>query len=69
MSMAIIMFIVLILICLALSFGFACLFTWAFCFIAGLFGVVISFSWKLVLAIWIILGIFNSITTIKVQKG
>ena len=65
----IVIVIAILLFVLVISFGVACLATWAFCFIAGLFGVVISFSWKLVLAIWIILGIFNSITTIKVQKG
>ena len=65
----IVLIIALLLFVLAVSFGIACLATWAFCFIAGVFGVVVSFSWKLVLAIWIIINIFNSITTIKVQKG
>lgn len=68
MIMAIIMFIVLFLIALALSFGFAYLLTWAFCFIIGLFGVTIAFSWKLVIAIWIISSLFSS-TKVITKKG
>jgi len=65
--MGIIIFIVLLL-ALVLSFGFACLFTWAICFVAGLLGVTLVFSWKLALAIWIISSVFSSIKTIRVVK-
>ena len=57
-----------ILTCIALSFGFACLVTWAICFIAGLFGITLVFSWKLVLAIWIILSLISSAKTVRIQK-
>lgn len=46
---------------LIFSVIWACALTWAFCFIVGLFGVTIGFSWKLALAIWIISGLFASI--------
>lgn len=59
---------VFILTCIALSFGFACLVTWAVCFITGLFGITLIFSWKLVLAIWIILSIISSAKTVKIQN-
>ena len=67
MVMAVTMFIVLLLICLAVSFGFACLLTWAICFVAGLLGVTLAFSWKLVLAIWIIASVFGSVKTVRVK--
>lgn len=60
--------IISILIALAISFGFAYLLTWAVCFIAGLFGVTLVFSWKLVLAIWIIASVFSSVKTVRIQK-
>ena len=63
-----IVFIILLLLCLIFSFGFACLLTWAVCFIAGLFGVTLVFSWKLVLAIWIIASVFSSVKTVRIQK-
>ena len=59
--------IALILICLVLNFGWACLLTWAICFITSLFGVTLIFSWKLVFAIWIISSIFS--TTVNIKKG
>ena len=68
MATAIVMFIVLLLLCLLLSFGFACLLTWAICFIASLLGVTLAFSWKLVLAIWIIASLFSSAKTVRVQN-
>lgn len=58
--------IMLILFLLLLNFGWACLLTWAICFVVGLFGVTLAFSWKLVFAIWIICSIFS--TTIRVRK-
>ena len=62
--------IILLLIALSLSFGFACLVTWAVCFIAGLLGVTsLAFSWKLVIAIWIILSVISSTKTINVKAG
>ena len=56
---------IVLLIVLILSFGWACLLTWAICFILGLFGVAITFSWKLVLAIWIISSLFSSFKITK----
>ena len=64
--MGIIMFIALLLLALTLSFGFACILTWAITVICSLFGVTLVFSWKLVLAIWIISSLFT--TRIKVSK-
>ena len=55
------------LIVIAICFGWACLLTWAVCFIAGLLGFSLAFSWKLVLAIWIISSLFS--TTINIKKG
>lgn len=55
----------IILIALILAFGWACLVTWAICFIAGLLGFSLAFSWKLVLAIWIISSIFSTRVTVK----
>jgi len=54
-----------ILIILALSFGWACLLTWAICFVLSLLGVTLAFSWKLVLAIWIITSLFSSVNANK----
>jgi len=58
--------IILLLLALALNFGFACILTWAITVICSLFGVTLVFSWKLVLAIWIISSLFT--TRIKVSK-
>ena len=55
----------IILFVIAIAFGWACLLTWAFCFILSLFGITIVFSWKLVLAIWIISSIFSTINLNK----
>ena len=68
MATAIVMFIVLLFLCLLFSFGFAYLLTWAICFIASLLGVTLAFSWKLVLAIWIIASLFSSVKTVRIQK-
>ena len=62
-------FIIALLVALILSFGFACLLTWAICFVVGLFGVSIAFSWKLVIAIWIIASLFSSTKTVITKKG
>ena len=56
------------LICFAISFGFACLLTWAICFVVGLFGVTLVFSWKLVFAIWIISSVLTSVKTVRVKS-
>lgn len=69
MATALIIFIIILLLCIAFSFGFACLVTWAVCFIAGLLGVTLAFSWKLVIAIWIILSVISSAKTINVKAG
>ena len=61
--------IVSILIALVISFGFACLVTWAVCFIAGLFGITLVFSWKLVFAIWIICSVISSTKTVNVRNS
>ena len=58
--------IILLLLALILNFGFACLLTWAITVLCSLFGITLAFSWKLVLAIWIISSIFT--TRIKVSK-
>ena len=61
--------IIAILIAIAFSFGFACLLTWAVCFVASLFGVTLVFSWKLVFAIWIICSVISSAKTINVRNN
>ena len=53
--------IIAFLLVILLSFIEACIFTWAICFILSLFGIILAFSWKLVIAIWIILAILNGI--------
>lgn len=63
MAMAMILGLLFVLI---LSFGWACVITWAICFVAELLGFTLAFSWKLVIAIWIISSIFS--TRITVQK-
>ena len=63
--MGIAMFIVLLLIALAFNFGFACILTWAITVICSLFGVTLIFSWKLVLAIWIISSLFTTRITVN----
>lgn len=55
-----------ILIVLFFDFIGACILTWAICFICGLFGITLAFSWKLVIAIWIIASLLT--TRVKVQK-
>ena len=59
---------ILAIILIALFFNFigACILTWAICFVAGLFGVTLAFSWKLVIAIWIIASVLT--TRVKVSK-
>ena len=57
--------IAIIIFILAISFGVACLATWAICFIAGLFGMTLVFSWKLALAIWIVMSLLNTKITIN----
>lgn len=69
MTTAIVMLIIILLFCITFSFGFACLVTWAVCFIAGLLGVTLAFSWKLVIAIWIILSVISSAKTVNVKAG
>lgn len=69
MGMAIAMFIIIFVICLLISFCAAMILTWAICFVASLFGIALAFSWKLVIAIWIIAGVFTSAKTIYVKKG
>ena len=51
----------IIILILALSFGLVCAFTWALCFVLGLFSITLLFSWKLVFAIWIIMIILQNI--------
>jgi hypothetical protein len=57
--------ILLFILLLTMAFGWACLVTWAICFVAGLLGFSLAFSWKLVLAIWIISSIFSTRITVK----
>ena len=59
--MTVLLFLVAVALVIGISFATACLVTWAVCFIAGLFGVTIIFSWKLVMAVWIIIGVLSSI--------
>lgn len=65
MIMGVTMFIILLLLALTLSFGFACILTWAITVICSLLGVTLVFSWKLVLAIWIISSIFTTRITVN----
>lgn len=53
--------ILVLLLVLILSFIEAYIFTWAICFILGLCGIALAFSWKLVIVIWVILAILNGI--------
>ena len=62
-------FIIILLAAISLSFGFACLLTWAVSVILSLFGISIAFSWKLVIAIWIIASLFSSTKTVITKKG
>ena len=55
----ILLMILCILLGFGLAFGWACLVTWALCFVLGLFGITLAFSWKLVVAVWIIFCIFS----------
>ena len=57
---------VIYLIALFFDFIGACILTWAICFICSLFGITLAFSWKLVIAIWIIASLLT--TRVKVQK-
>lgn len=60
--MAVLLFLAAVTLVVGISFVTACLVTWAVCFIAGLFGVTtLVFSWKLAMAVWIILGVLISI--------
>lgn len=56
----------IILIILFFDFIGACILTWAICFICGLFGITLAFSWKLVIAIWIIASLLT--TRVRVSK-
>lgn len=56
----------IILIALFFDFIGACILTWAICFICSLFGITLAFSWKLVIAIWIIASLLT--TKVKVSK-
>ena len=56
----------ILLIILFFDFIGACILTWAICFICSLFGITLAFSWKLVIAIWIIASLLT--TRVRVQK-
>ena len=56
----------IILIMLFFDFIGAYILTWAICFICGLFGIALAFSWKLVIAIWIIASVLT--TRVKVSN-
>ena len=57
----------IILLLFLINFGWACLLTWAICFVAGLLGATLVFSWKLVFAIWIISTLITSVKTVKLK--
>lgn len=57
----ILLMILCILIIFALEFGWACLVTWALCFVFGLLGATLTFSWPLVFAVWIISCAISSV--------
>ena len=63
----ILLMILCILLGFGLAFGWACLVTWALCFVLSLFGITLAFSWKLVVAVWIIFCIFNP-SVIKIDR-
>lgn len=68
--MVVLLFLAAVALVVGISFAMACLATWAVCFIAGLFGVTtIVFSWKLAMAVWIILGVLISIFKSCVSSG
>lgn len=56
----------ILLIAILFNFIGACILTWAICFICGLFGIALTFSWKLVIAIWIISSLLT--TRVKVKE-
>lgn len=56
----------ILLIAILFNFIGACVLTWAICFICGLFGIALTFSWKLVIAVWIISSLLT--TRVKVKK-
>jgi hypothetical protein len=58
--------IAILLIAILFSFIGACVLTWAVCFICSLFGITLAFSWKLVIAIWIIASVLT--TRVKTSK-
>ena len=68
------MFVLLILLCLAISFLLTSGFVWLLCWLLPALGItaigtfVIVFSWKLALAIWIVLLLLRSLFTVG-SKG
>ena len=68
------MFVLLILLSLAISFLLTSGFVWLLCWLLPALGItaigtfVIVFSWKLVLAIWIVLLLLRSLFTVG-SKG
>lgn len=68
------MFVLLILLSLAISFLLTSGFVWLFCWLLPALGItaigtfVIVFSWKLALAVWIVLLLLRSLFTVG-SKG
>lgn len=64
----------LILVCLGIDFLFSAGLVWLLCWLLPAIGVtaigsfVITFSWKLVLVIWLILAILRSIFRVTVKS-
>lgn len=68
------MFVLLILLSLAVSFLLTSVFVWLLCWLLPALGItaigtfVIVFSWKLALAVWIVLLLLRSLFTVG-SKG
>ena len=68
------MFVLLILLSLAISFLLTSVFVWLLCWLLPALGItaigtfVIVFSWKLALAVWIVLLLLRSLFTVG-SKG
>ena len=64
----------LILVCLGIDFLFSAGLVWLFCWLLPAIGIVsigsfvITFSWKLVLVVWLIVAILRSIFRVTVKS-
>lgn len=68
------MVILMILVCLGIDFLFSAGLVWLLCWLLPAIGIVsigsfiITFSWKLVLVVWLIIAILRSIFRVTVKS-